>query len=58
MDDKCPFCGGRYMPKSYGWACLMCDRTADIPHELMVQAEQKKDHVMNIYYERKKRKVF
>ena len=38
--NRCPFCGGPYFPKSYGVACLMCDRTPDVLYELRVFKEQ------------------
>jgi uncharacterized Zn finger protein (UPF0148 family) len=41
---KCPFCGGPYVEKGDRVACLMCDRTMDIKHEIYVQREQRKPH--------------
>jgi hypothetical protein len=42
--ERCPFCGGNYVKKSYGVRCLMCDRSPDIEYERYVMREKKKEH--------------
>jgi hypothetical protein len=38
--SRCPYCGGQYVLKDYGIACLMCDRTPDALRELQTYQEQ------------------
>ena len=47
MNNKCPFCGGQYIRKSYGIACMKCDRTPDIEYEMRVKERREKEEKLN-----------